>query len=380
MPPRGREVLDLGHPDLLAVQYWTFWYYNDWNNKHESDWEGIQVLFEASSIEEALVSEPVSVGYAQHEGGERADWDSSKLERDGVRPVVYSSAGSHASYFGSALYIGRSGGEGFGCDNTDGPSERLDPEVVVLPDSVDDASDSLAWLGYEGRWGERQRGPFNGPTGPLAKGRWLEPVSWHDELRSSSVVIPGGDSAATDLISVFCGVVEWGSGTLIEVTVSPVRLTITALLAGLLIRWLVRRTDWSPVALLPVRRRRRAGQIIRTAMRGFWRTPRALIAFGLIYIPTVFLTGLVATVLSWVPVLGDILDLAGTASGTGLSAALLASVIAGLAAYVGVEAMVAVFIDRAESGDPVAARQAALVVWERRRALISGFARAVVIP
>ena len=57
------------HPDQLALQYWFYWYYNDWNNKHESDWEGIQLLFTASTIAEALSTEPDSVGYAQHEGG-----------------------------------------------------------------------------------------------------------------------------------------------------------------------------------------------------------------------------------------------------------------------------------------------------------------------
>ena len=256
------------HPDLLALQYWIYWYYNDWNNKHESDWEGIQILFEASSIEEALAGEPVSVGYAQHEGGERADWDSSKLDRDGQRPVVYSSAGSHASYFDSALYLGRSGGEGFGCDNTDAPSERVDPEVVVLPDRVDDPEDPLAWLGYEGRWGERQSGPFNGPTGPAAKGRWLEPIDWHDELRPTSVVIPGGDSAGSSVILAFCGVVEWGSAQIIVMRTSPLRLLLTAAVAFLLARWLIRRTDWARVPASPLRRRRRAGQILRDYNEG----------------------------------------------------------------------------------------------------------------
>ncbi|HEX7095511.1 MAG TPA: hypothetical protein VF183_06495, partial [Acidimicrobiales bacterium] len=91
-----------GRPGELALQYWFYWYFNDWNDKHESDWEGIQLVFPASTAEEALRVEPTSVGYAQHEGGERADWDDDKLEREGTHPVVYSSAGSHASYFGSA--------------------------------------------------------------------------------------------------------------------------------------------------------------------------------------------------------------------------------------------------------------------------------------
>jgi len=77
-------------PGLVFVQYWFYWYYNDWNNKHESDWEGITLQFEAASVEEALTSEPVAVGYSQHEGGERADWDDTKFEREGDRPVVYS--------------------------------------------------------------------------------------------------------------------------------------------------------------------------------------------------------------------------------------------------------------------------------------------------
>ena len=86
--------------------------------------------------------------------------------------MVYPSAGSHASYYGSAVYLGRGGSEGFGCDTTDGPSERVVPEVILLPDVVEDPADPLAWLSFNGRWGERQRdGSFNGPTGPATKAR-----------------------------------------------------------------------------------------------------------------------------------------------------------------------------------------------------------------
>lgn len=37
-------------PGYVAVQYWFYWYYNDWNDRHESDWEFIQVLFEADDV------------------------------------------------------------------------------------------------------------------------------------------------------------------------------------------------------------------------------------------------------------------------------------------------------------------------------------------
>ena len=50
---------DPGHPGKLALQYWLFYTYNDWNNLHEGDWEMIQLVFEAAAAEEALDEEPV---------------------------------------------------------------------------------------------------------------------------------------------------------------------------------------------------------------------------------------------------------------------------------------------------------------------------------
>jgi hypothetical protein len=367
------------HPDQLALQYWFYWYYNDWNNKHESDWEGIQLLFDASTAAEALDTEPTSIGYAQHEGGERADWDASKLERDGSRPFVYSSAGSHASYFGSALYLGRSGSEGFGCDVTDGPSERVDPEVVLLPDSVDDPDDPLAWLAFDGRWGERQNGPFNGPTGPAAKGRWLEPVDWHDDLRASSVVVPGGDSQGAAVVSAFCGVVEWGSNTLISFTISPLRLVISALLVVVLLSWAARRTDWSLVPFLPLRRRRRAGQIIRLALASYRRIPGVLVRFGLVYVPAAAAAALLGALVAIVPVVKDVAGLAGQESGTSIVLAFVAGGVPQLIALVAVSAMMAVYVDRADSDEPLSAVDAAKLAWARRRPLVGGLLRASAI-
>jgi len=295
-------------PDQLALQYWFFWYYNDWNNKHEGDWEGIQLLFDVGTVAEALTTDPVSVGYAQHEGGERANWDDDKLERDGTRPVVYPSVGSHASYYGSALYLGRRGTEGFGCDSTDGPSRTVLPDVVVLPDSVDDPEDPLAWVDFEGRWGERQSGAFSGPTGPITKERWLRPVDWHDELRPSSVVVPAGDDTGTAIVNSFCSVVEFGSGTLIALKANPVALLVVIVVLFSLVGWLAGRTDWSAVEPLPIVRRRRFGQIVKAAARLYRSRPGTFIGIGLIYLPVAVLAGAVTRALQQIPLFGTLIE------------------------------------------------------------------------
>lgn len=368
-----------GRPDEIALQYWFYWYFNDWNNKHESDWEGIQLLFEASSIEEALATEPVEVGYAQHEGGESAPWDSGKLEREGSRPVVYPSAGSHASYFGSAVYLGRGASEGFGCDTTDGPSERLDPEVIVLPASVSSPDDPYAWLAFEGRWGERQPGPFNGPTGLLTKERWTDPVSWQEDLRPGSVVIPAGDSAGASVVSSFCGVVEWGSGLYLRYTASPARVAVGLGVLALIGLWLARRTDWTPLSEVPIARRRRAGQILRSAASAYRRQPVALVTLGLIYLPTAVLIGAIAGILSALPLIREILDLAETDSGSGLVLAALIGSFANAAAFVAVNAMVAAYVATVGTPDETSPTAAARRAWGLRRELIGGLARSYAI-
>ena len=47
-----RTVLAEDEP-LLAVQYWFYYYFNDWNNRHEGDWEMVQLVFEAETLRQA---------------------------------------------------------------------------------------------------------------------------------------------------------------------------------------------------------------------------------------------------------------------------------------------------------------------------------------
>jgi hypothetical protein len=117
---------DLDHRGKLALQYWFFWVFNDFNNLHEGDWEMAQLNFDAEDVRAALATTPVAIGYSSHEGAERADWGDDDLELVNVtHPVVYPAAGSHASKFTAALYLGSSAEAGVGCDDTRGPHVEL---------------------------------------------------------------------------------------------------------------------------------------------------------------------------------------------------------------------------------------------------------------
>jgi hypothetical protein len=103
----GRVVREGG---WTVCQYWLFFAYNNWRsgfhgvNDHESDWELVNVyLYER---DDRLV--PEWVAYASHDfhGADlRRRWDDrSDLTLEGLHPVVYAGAGSHASYFRAGEY------------------------------------------------------------------------------------------------------------------------------------------------------------------------------------------------------------------------------------------------------------------------------------
>lgn len=292
----ARVATQADTPGQLALQFYIYWYFNDWNNKHESDWEFVQLIFDANTASDALGKEPVEVGYAQHEGGEASDWEDSKLSLDGTHPVVFASRGSHASYYDSSLYLGRSASEGFGCDTTAGDTTANLATAILLPTDLSTitAESPFAWLLFDGRWGERQDGPNNGPTGPAAKYQWSHPIDWQDSLRSISVKIPIEAFNTSPAADVFCGAVQWSATRYISFLRNPVPTIAVLIGIGLLVWLLVRRTVWDAVPLRPLVARRRFGEILRTAVGLYRRHAVSLMSLSLLSLPFVA----VATVMS----------------------------------------------------------------------------------
>src|SRR5262245_60507871 len=209
---------DPDHPGKLSLQYWFFYPFNHWNNSHEGDWEMIQLDFDAQDAQEALSKQPVEVGYSSHSGAERAAWGDSKLELiDGTQPVGYPAAGSHANKFTAALYLGSTGDEGVGCDDTRGPHVELRPVVKTIPSDPAEAAQAFPWITYEGYWGELHSGFYNGPTGPNMKEQWAAPIQWAaQDWRERSYAVPTGGVLGTSATGFFCEGVAAGSRSLAQ--------------------------------------------------------------------------------------------------------------------------------------------------------------------
>lgn len=263
----GRVATDPDHPDKIVAQYWFWYVFNDWNDKHEGDWEMIQVLFDAPDAEKAMQVEPSAVAFAQHEGSEVSPWDDPKLRREGDRPVVYPGVGSHAAYYDQSQWFGKSAAAGFGCDNTavspQTPGERSDPQIVPIPADVSQASGDLSWLQFEGRWGQRAPSFNNGPTGPATKTQWDQPVTWQlAEGRPDAVALPPVPGPG---VAAFCAVTSWGSALFVDLLNNPfLTLAGVALLLVLLILG-IRATRWKVAEPRVLDRPRRVGQLVTAA-------------------------------------------------------------------------------------------------------------------
>jgi RsiW-degrading membrane proteinase PrsW (M82 family) len=181
-PPMVTYAHVVHEPDTgkTIIQYWLFYYYNDWFNKHEGDWEMAQVILDSQG-------EPEWVVLSQHFGGSRRAWSTVQTEGD-THPVVYVALGSHANYFrGDELYPN---GQDIGnlrveiMDRT-GSFGRVIPKVTLIPDleEIQESSDiwqDMEWISYGGHWGELGiQSDFGGPLGPAFKGdKWESPYAW----------------------------------------------------------------------------------------------------------------------------------------------------------------------------------------------------------
>ncbi|HEY7266889.1 MAG TPA: hypothetical protein VH501_04280 [Solirubrobacterales bacterium] len=278
-----------GRPGLV-VQYWFFYYFNQFNDVHEGDWEGMQISFDADTAAAALAEGPSQIALFQHAGGERADWDDTKVQKDGTHPIVYPAAGSHATFYDNAIYIQNgSHGSGVGCDNTQDPHVESRPRPVVIPTAAGPGSE-FQWLGFLGHWGQREKGFNNGPQGPTTKKQWTAPFTWMEGIRQDSPRLPGGAVLGPVASTAFCGAIA----TVSEFINLEAKSTIGAfglvlgILALIVIPILL--TRWRPVDISDLRHEWAVGQLLRGARQVYgrhWRTMLGLAFAGFLILAAI---------------------------------------------------------------------------------------------
>jgi hypothetical protein len=269
-----------GHQGF-ALQFWFFYYFNHFNDLHEGDWEGTQLAFKADTPARALANAPYEIVVFQHSGGEHAKWDDARVGRTGTHPVVYSAAGSHATFYGAALWLGNGqNGSGVGCDNTTTPLITVRPRPILLPNAPVKTG-PFAWLSFTGSWGQREAGFNNGPAGPNTKTVWRKPFTWMDGTRSSSPEVPGAATLGPAVSGAFCGVVAKVSTFInLRAQTTPGAIGLAAAIV-LLIVVPASLTRWRPTEPQPLRQPRAVGQLLMVAGRLYWRYSTTLLVIVL---------------------------------------------------------------------------------------------------
>ena len=157
----------------------------------------------------------------------------------------------------------------------------------------------VAWVDFEGRWGERHAAPNNGPTGPSTKPQWTRAGDVAGGPARQLVRRPiwrlAGACAA---INTFCVVVEWGSVQSHQVRGVAGPDAVRRRRAHRR-RGVPRPPDVDGQRrAAPVATPRRAGEIARVAGVLYRRHPGTFAAVGLIAVPVAapaLLTGAVVT-------------------------------------------------------------------------------------
>lgn len=347
----------------LALQYWLWYPFNDFNNRHEGDWEMIQLVFAAGTAAEALDLNPTLVAYAQHGGGETVRWGAPKLQIEDGHPVIRPAAGSHATYFNSRIYLGwGEGGTGFGCDDARGPATRVPLHAVLLPERVDPHG-PFAWLLFPGRWGQRQPWEYNGPTGPPSKQQWDRPLSWVANLGTGSLALPDAPTLGPSPTGAFCAVTAAGSQVLMFGIVHPavVAVELIVLLVVLLLLWRSVRGLLGPTLAL---------------YRQYWRV---FMPLGLLLVPLGLASYLIGLLVTATPPVAGMLDWLDHDPGLRLAIALVAGGPQGLAALILVIPAITRAVVVSEEGETLSLGRAFRPAPGELRYMVAALLRATVV-
>ena len=215
-----------GDPGKLALQYWFFYPFNDFNNKHEGDWEMIQLVFDADDAAAALAQTTRSrsaTARTRAPSGRTGTTTSSRSSTARTRSSIRRRARTRTSSRDGALPRQlRRGGRRL--RRHAGPAPRAPAGRSGRSRATRRRpAAAFPWIAFEGRWGELQKAFFNGPTGPEPEGRSGRSRStWSEDWRDRSYAVPtGGVCSARAPPTSSAPAVERGSAALTRLLRNP---------------------------------------------------------------------------------------------------------------------------------------------------------------
>ncbi len=168
----GRKVVD-EYVGNTVLQYWFFYIYNDWQNKHEGDWEMIQINLDKND-------KPKYIVYSIHHGGNRLEWDDKMVSKDDKKPehpLIYVTLGGHGCWNEPGDHRWYQGKHVcfLDCVDETGNGDSLYPNIEPFTSKKDliyelkDISNLKEndWIYWNGYWGKQEMGlGKSGPPSP----------------------------------------------------------------------------------------------------------------------------------------------------------------------------------------------------------------------
>ncbi len=169
-----RVFKDYAQKNPIAIQYWFFYFYNDWSNDHPGDWETVTVFLNNAA-------QATEAAYSTHFEANRRTWSNLILSNI-THPNVYISNGGHGSYpfSGNTSYTGVN-------DNHVGDRQRLNFNegcctsgtgcsnfIYCMSDLSTLEANSSNWIWFAGGWGNSN----SAPKGPLLRTDAATSIYW----------------------------------------------------------------------------------------------------------------------------------------------------------------------------------------------------------
>ncbi|WP_419470261.1 SBBP repeat-containing protein [Candidatus Kuenenia sp.] len=226
----GRKFISEEDKTKTVLQYWFFYVYNDWSgsyeggNKHEGDWEMIQIILDSNK-------QPWKITYSFHRGGQTFLWDDKEVSKsdDGNHPLVYMTLGGHGCWNkpGNHKWYQEPATCMDCTDETADNGDVLHPDTMsnaeideiktstkkyayVIEDMTDWTEENQDWIYWKGYWGKQTKKKMNnkrdydiiygynsGPSSPPyidyiddeIGGRWEKPILWATSPKPSDYEI-----------------------------------------------------------------------------------------------------------------------------------------------------------------------------------------------